>query len=50
MLFKLSRSTGRVAFFCLMDRSEAFNQKQLLALSRYEPLRKKESKGCCVIA
>ena len=30
-------------------RNEAFNQKQLLALTRYEPLRKKNAKGCCVI-
>lgn len=30
-------------------RNEAFNQKQLMALSQYVPL-SKEKKGCCVIA
>lgn len=30
-------------------RNEAFNQRQLMALSRYEPMRKKSAKGCCVI-
>ena len=30
-------------------RNEAFNQKQLLALSHYVPINK-EKKGCCVIA
>ena len=28
-------------------RQEAFNQKQLLALTRYEPLSKKNKKSCC---
>ena len=28
-------------------RQEAFNQKQLLALTRYQPLRKKAGKACC---
>lgn len=30
-------------------RQEAFNQKQLLALTRYVPLTKKQQKNCCVI-
>lgn len=31
-------------------RNEAFNQKQLLALSRYVPIKKQNKSGCCVIA